>query len=68
MIDLVGVYQATLRPLLGRHCRFQPTCSDYARIALRRRGTLGGLWLTMKRIGRCHPLGGSGYDPVPDES
>jgi uncharacterized protein len=48
---------------LGR-CRFTPTCSEYALEALRRHGALGGSWLAVKRIGRCHPWGGCGYDPV----
>lgn len=49
---------------LGR-CRFTPSCSEYALAALRRHGALAGSWLALKRIGRCHPWGGCGYDPVP---
>ena len=64
MIAAVRLYQATLSPLIGRQCRFQPTCSNYFIEALERnglfRGTLLGLW----RILRCHPLAGGGYDPV----
>jgi hypothetical protein len=50
---------------LGR-CRFTPSCSEYALAALRRHGALAGSWLAMKRIGRCHPWGGCGHDPVPE--
>ena len=62
---LIGVYQWTLSPVLGPRCRFLPTCSDYAREALELHGALFGSWLALRRICRCHPLGGSGYDPVP---
>ncbi|MEM8547704.1 MAG: membrane protein insertion efficiency factor YidD [Pseudomonadota bacterium] len=65
MIVLVRVYQWTLSPLLGSNCRFQPTCSAYAEEAVRVHGALRGGWLAVKRICRCHPWGGQGYDPVP---
>lgn len=58
-------YRLTLSSLLGRQCRFAPTCSEYAADAVREHGALRGSWLGLKRIGRCHPWGGSGYDPVP---
>lgn len=65
----IRAYQVTLGPLMGGHCRFEPTCSRYALEAYQRHGPLKGTWLTIRRVGRCHPLGGSGYDPVPlDES
>ncbi len=64
-VFLVRVYQVTLSPLLGSNCRFQPTCSSYMIQALQTHGLLKGLYLGMKRILRCHPWGGSGYDPVP---
>ena len=51
--------------ILPPSCRFQPSCSGYAVTALRRYGALKGGWLTVKRLGRCHPWGGCGYDPVP---
>jgi putative membrane protein insertion efficiency factor len=51
--------------MVGHNCRFQPTCSIYALEALRRHGGLRGGWLTLRRILRCHPLGGSGIDDVP---
>ncbi len=62
---LVRLYQAALSPLLGGHCRFHPTCSEYAVEAFRVHGFLRGAWLTARRLGRCHPLGGGGFDPVP---
>ncbi len=61
----IRLYQATLSPLMGGHCRFWPTCSRYALEAYRVHGPIRGTWLTLKRIGRCHPLGGHGFDPVP---
>ncbi|MBU3713433.1 MAG: membrane protein insertion efficiency factor YidD [Ferruginibacter sp.] len=64
-ILLIKLYQWTLSPLLGPKCRFTPTCSDYGLQALKKYGPLKGLWMTVKRLGRCHPLGGHGYDPLP---
>lgn len=61
----IRFYQLVLSPLIGPRCRFQPTCSHYAIEALDRHGALKGGWLTLKRIARCHPWGGFGYDPVP---
>jgi putative membrane protein insertion efficiency factor len=58
-------YKLTLSPLIGRQCRFLPTCSDYAAEALITHGPVRGSWLTVRRLCRCHPLGGSGYDPPP---
>lgn len=63
---LIRVYQWGISPLLGPKCRFTPTCSHYAAEALQKHGLLRGLWLSVKRIGRCHPWGGSGWDPVPE--
>lgn len=68
LIGLVRLYQVTLSPWLGMNCRFQPTCSSYAIEALQTHGVLKGSWLAAKRIGRCNPWGGSGYDPVPPAS
>ena len=65
LILLVRLYQAGLSPLMGGHCRFMPTCSQYAIDALQTHGAIRGSWLTLRRILRCHPLGGMGYDPVP---
>ena len=65
LLALVGLYRLTISPWLGSNCRFQPSCSEYALEALREHGAFRGSWLTIRRIGRCHPWGGSGYDPVP---
>lgn len=61
----VRLYRLVLSPLLGRNCRFEPTCSQYALDALRAHGARRGGWLALRRIVRCHPWGGSGFDPVP---
>ena len=65
LILLVRFYQLCLSPLKPPTCRFTPTCSQYAIEALRKHGPIKGLYLTAKRLLRCHPWGGSGYDPVP---
>jgi len=64
-IVLIKLYQWMVSPLLGAKCRFTPTCSNYALEAFKKYGVFKGFWLTVKRISRCHPLGGHGYDPVP---
>jgi putative membrane protein insertion efficiency factor len=61
----VRAYRLLLSPAIGPRCRYLPTCSDYALEALARHGVLHGGWLALRRILRCHPWGGSGYDPVP---
>ncbi len=61
----VRAYRLLLSPWVGNSCRYQPTCSAYALEALERHGAIRGSLLAARRIGRCHPLGGSGYDPVP---
>lgn len=58
-------YQRCISPLTPPSCRFTPTCSAYALEAIRKYGPLKGLWLAVRRILRCHPFGGHGYDPVP---
>jgi len=65
LLGLIRLYQVTLSPWLGRQCRYDPTCSKYAAEALERHGVRRGVWLAAKRLGRCHPWGRSGYDPVP---
>ncbi|CAG0961665.1 Putative membrane protein insertion efficiency factor [Rhodocyclaceae bacterium] len=65
LILLVKLYQYAISPMLGRSCRFHPTCSEYAVEALQRHGALKGLWLAVRRIGRCHPWHPGGFDPVP---
>lgn len=65
-VALVRFYQICISPLKPHPtCRFTPTCSQYAIEALKKYGPLKGGWLAIKRIARCHPWGGSGYDPVP---
>ena len=61
----VRFYRVVFSPWVGHGCRYQPTCSAYALEALERHGAIRGAWLTLRRIGRCNPFGGSGYDPVP---
>jgi uncharacterized protein len=65
LIILVAAYRYALSPMLGRSCRFHPSCSEYAQEALERHGALRGVWLALRRIGRCHPWHRGGYDPVP---
>ncbi|HWK57900.1 MAG TPA: membrane protein insertion efficiency factor YidD [Parapedobacter sp.] len=62
---LIRGYQVLLSPMLGASCRYSPTCSQYAVEAIRKYGPFKGGWLAIKRIGRCHPWGGHGHDPVP---
>jgi hypothetical protein len=66
LILLITIYRYTLSPLLGARCRYTPSCSCYGLEAIRRHGALRGGWLTMRRLSRCHPWGGSGFDPVPE--
>jgi putative membrane protein insertion efficiency factor len=63
----VRFYRCTLAYVLGGHCRFTPTCSQYALDAIERHGVIKGWWLAICRIGRCHPFCKGGFDPVPDE-
>jgi len=65
LIALVAAYRYALSPMLGRHCRFHPSCSGYAIEALERHGALRGTWLAVRRVARCHPWHAGGYDPVP---
>ena len=67
LLILVGFYRLAISPWLGNNCRFEPSCSRYALEALRAHGAFRGTWLTARRIARCHPWGGSGYDPVPEK-
>ena len=64
----VRFYQTAISPLLPSACRYTPSCSAYGIEALRKHGAIRGGWLTIKRIARCNPWGGSGYDPVPERS
>jgi hypothetical protein len=63
---LIRLYQWCVSPFMVPRCRYLPTCSDYAQEALVEHGPVAGAWLALKRIGRCHPWGGSGFDPVPE--
>lgn len=65
LILLIRFYQICISPLKPPTCRFTPTCSQYTLEAFRKYGPIKGFWLGLKRILRCHPWGGSGYDPVP---
>jgi hypothetical protein len=67
LILLVQGYRYFLSPLLGNHCRFYPTCSQYALDALERHGAWRGTWLAVRRLARCHPWHPGGVDPVPDK-
>lgn len=61
----IRFYQGAISPMLPASCRFQPTCSEYAVEAIRKHGVRRGGMLTLRRLSRCHPWGGSGFDPVP---
>ncbi len=65
IIGLVRFYQLAISPWLGKSCRYSPTCSQYMIEAVQEWGPLKGGWMGLKRIGRCHPWGGHGHDPVP---
>ncbi|ACK55069.1 MULTISPECIES: membrane protein insertion efficiency factor YidD [Thauera] len=65
LIALLRFYRYAISPMLGRNCRFHPTCSEYAIEAVQRHGALRGGWMAAKRVGRCHPFNPGGYDPVP---
>lgn len=65
MLTLIAFYRSFISPMTPPACRFTPTCSQYAQEAIRKYGPFRGGWLALKRILRCNPFGGSGYDPVP---
>ena len=65
LVLFVRAYQVALSPLLGGQCRYYPSCSAYAIEALQKHGAIKGGWMAAKRLMRCHPWGGHGYDPVP---
>lgn len=66
IVGIVRFYQLAISPWLGKSCRYSPTCSQYMIEAVNEWGALKGFWMGLKRIGRCHPWGGHGYDPVPE--
>lgn len=65
LLGLIRFYQYAISPLLPPRCRFRPTCSQYAVLAVKKYGVVKGSWLALKRISRCHPWGGCGDDPLP---
>lgn len=65
LLALIQLYRKAISPILPSSCRFQPTCSSYAKTAIERFGPWKGGWLALKRLSKCHPFGGHGYDPVP---
>lgn len=65
LILLIRGYRYLISPLLGNHCRFHPSCSEYAAEAVAAHGAARGGWLALRRLGRCHPWHAGGYDPVP---
>ena len=65
VLAVIWVYQKTLSPLLPTSCRFYPSCSHYSQEAVEKYGVVKGVWLGVKRLGRCRPLGCQGFDPVP---
>lgn len=67
LITLIHLYQHSFSLLLGPCCRFTPSCSAYAMLAIRRFGLLEGIYLSLKRVFRCHPLHPGGHDPVPEK-
>ena len=62
---VIRAYQLLLSPFSGGACRFTPSCSEYALDAVQTHGVWRGIWLAIRRVGRCHPLGRAGFDPVP---
>lgn len=64
-IFLIRIYKGVISPMLPARCRYTPTCSEYGLQAIQKHGPFKGGWLTIKRIGSCHPWGGHGHDPVP---
>lgn len=68
LLGVLGVYRYGISPMLGRNCRFHPSCSEYAAEAVNEHGALKGSWLALKRVSCCHPFHPGGYDPVPKHS
>jgi putative membrane protein insertion efficiency factor len=66
-VFLIKIYQFLISPIIGKNCRFNPTCSNYALEALKKHGLFLGMYYSIIRISKCHPWGGSGHDPVPNK-
>ena len=67
LIFTIKIYQLFISPIIGQNCRFMPTCSEYTVNCLKQFGLIKGLFLSFKRISKCHPWGNHGYDPVPNK-
>jgi putative membrane protein insertion efficiency factor len=67
LIGFIKVYRLVLSPFIGQHCRFTPTCSEYAIEAIDEHGSVRGSWLAIRRLSRCHPFHTGGWDPVPQK-
>lgn len=67
LIGFIKVYRLVLSPFIGQHCRFTPTCSEYALQAIEEHGSARGSWLAVRRLSRCHPFHAGGWDPVPQK-
>ncbi|HID48607.1 MAG TPA: membrane protein insertion efficiency factor YidD [Chromatiales bacterium] len=67
LIVLIGAYRYLISPVLGNNCRFHPSCSEYAQTAIGRFGIIRGGWLSLRRLGSCHPWHEGGLDPVPED-
>lgn len=67
LIGFIKVYRLVLSPFIGQHCRFTPTCSEYAMQAIDEHGSMRGSWLAIRRLSRCHPFHAGGWDPVPQK-
>ena len=65
ILGAIRLYQQLVSPGLGANCRYRPTCSEYAATAVQRHGLMRGAWMSIRRVGRCHPFREGGYDPVP---
>jgi putative membrane protein insertion efficiency factor len=65
LLIVIKAYQYLISPMLGPSCRYTPTCSEYSAQAVKKYGAIKGLWLSIKRVGRCHPWHDGGYDPLP---
>jgi len=66
-VFLIKIYQFLISPIIGKNCRFNPTCSNYALEALKKHGLFLGMYYSITRISKCHPWGGSGHEPVPSK-
>ena len=67
IIALIKIYQLIISPILGQNCRYLPTCSEYTILCLKEFGIIKGVFLSFKRISKCHPWGSHGYDPIPNK-